>query len=114
MAPPEDRDLFDWFQARAVIDHVFRTRHVDELRADADPRNDASIRLLQEMGFVETGREERALCIDREWVDSVYFSLRTAQYFFRPSPSAAILTAAQQSCRPTTGSFADVEAALLL
>ena len=42
--------------ARAVVEHVFRTRDIDELRADADPRNLASIRVLEKLGFVETGR----------------------------------------------------------
>jgi len=62
--------------ARAVVEHVFRTRDIDELRADADPRNLASIRVLEKLGFVETGRAERTLCIDGVWVDSVYFVLR--------------------------------------
>lgn len=62
--------------ARAVIDHVFRTRDVDELLADADPGNVGSIRLLERLGFVETGRAERTHCIDGKWVDSVYLALR--------------------------------------
>lgn len=62
--------------ARAVIEHVFRTRAVDELVADADPRNAGSIRVLTRLGFVETGRAERTFCIDGVWVDSVFFSLK--------------------------------------
>ena len=62
--------------ARAVIDHVLQTRDVDELRADVDPRNIGSIRVLARLGFVETGRAERTYCVDGVWVDSVYFALR--------------------------------------
>lgn len=62
--------------ASAVVEHVFRTRPIDELRADADPRNLASIRVLEKLGFVETGRAERAFCHEGEWVDCVYFVRR--------------------------------------
>lgn len=60
--------------AQAVIDHVLRTRAIDSLTADADPRNAGSIRVLTRLGFVETGRAERTYCIDGVWVDSVYFA----------------------------------------
>ena len=61
---------------RAVIDHVFQTRDIDELRADVDPRNVGSIRVLERLGFVETGRAERTYCIEGVWTDSIYFALR--------------------------------------
>jgi RimJ/RimL family protein N-acetyltransferase len=62
--------------ASAVIDHVLSTRDIDDLRADVDPRNVASIRVLQRLGFSESGRAERTFCIDGVWSDSVYFSRR--------------------------------------
>jgi RimJ/RimL family protein N-acetyltransferase len=62
--------------ARAAIDHVFRTRDVAELHADVDPKNIGAIRVLERLGFVETGRAERTYCIDGVWTDSVYFALR--------------------------------------
>jgi RimJ/RimL family protein N-acetyltransferase len=62
--------------AAAVVEHVFQTRDVDDLKADVDPRNVASLRVLERLGFVETGRAERTYCIDGVWTDSVYLSLR--------------------------------------
>lgn len=62
--------------ARAVIEHVVQTRNLDEFRADVDPRNIASIRVLEHLGFVQTGRAERTFCVEGIWVDSVYFTLR--------------------------------------
>jgi RimJ/RimL family protein N-acetyltransferase len=61
--------------ARALIDHV-RTRTSEPLRADVEPRNAASLRLLARLGFVETHRAERTWCIDGVWTDSVYLTLR--------------------------------------
>lgn len=46
-----------------------------ELTADTDPRNSASIRLLQRHGFVETSRASRTWLIGGEWFDSIYWRL---------------------------------------
>ena len=43
-----------------------------ELTADVDPRNTASLRLLERCGFAETGRAERTYDIGGKWCDSVY------------------------------------------
>lgn len=45
------------------------------LTADTDPRNIASIRLLERHGFVETGRAEKTWLIGGEWFDSIYWRL---------------------------------------
>ncbi|WP_374472102.1 GNAT family N-acetyltransferase [Phenylobacterium sp.] len=64
----------------AVVAHVFATRDVDRLTADVDPRNGASIRLLEKLGFRETGRAARTWRVGEEWCDSVYLALE------RPTP----------------------------
>lgn len=43
--------------------------------ADADPRNDASLRLLEKFGFVETGRESNTFDTHIGLCDSVYLRL---------------------------------------
>lgn len=59
----------------ATIAHVFRTHDLDGLTADVDPRNAASLRLLERLGFQQTGSAERTFRIGDAWVDSLYFSL---------------------------------------
>lgn len=59
----------------AAIGHVFAVRDVDRLTADVDPRNGASIRVLQKLGFRESGRAARTWRIGDEWCDSIYFAL---------------------------------------
>lgn len=59
----------------AAIIHVFATSPVTALTADVDPRNAASLRLLERLGFRETHRAERTMQIGDEWCDSVYLSL---------------------------------------
>lgn len=58
----------------AFIAHC-RARRVPELTADTDPRNGASIRLLQRQGFVETGRAANSWLIGGLWYDSIYWRL---------------------------------------
>lgn len=59
----------------AVVDRGFTVSGHDEIRAEADPRNEACLRLLARLGFRETGRALRTWCIGGEWSDSVYLSL---------------------------------------
>ena len=67
----------------ASIDQVFSTRAIDELIADVDPGNAASIRLLERLGFVRTGFAERTWEIAGEWKDSLYYGLSRADWSAR-------------------------------
>jgi len=60
---------------QAVIDRAFRDCGHEEIRAEADPRNERCLRLLTRLGFRETSRAERTFHIGGEWSDSVYLSL---------------------------------------
>jgi RimJ/RimL family protein N-acetyltransferase len=60
---------------QAVIERAFRERGHEEIRAEADPRNERCLRLLTRLGFRETGRAARTYHIGGEWSDSVYLSL---------------------------------------
>lgn len=59
----------------AVIPHIFAYHPIEAIRADIDPRNTASIRLLQKLGFAVSGRASRTWQIGGEWCDSIYLAL---------------------------------------
>lgn len=59
----------------AVIPHVFERFPIPAILADVDPRNEASLRLLIGLGFVETRRAEKTWLVGEEWCDSVYLEL---------------------------------------
>lgn len=59
----------------ASIEHVFATSSLDELIADVDPGNAASIRLLERLGFVQTGSAKATIEIAGVWMDSLYYGL---------------------------------------
>ncbi len=74
---------------RAVISHVFATYDFDAITADVDPRNEASLRLLGRLGFVETGRATATYEIEGEVSDSVYLALPRSAAITTGSQAAA-------------------------
>jgi ribosomal-protein-alanine N-acetyltransferase len=63
----------------AVIRAGFELGGLDEIRADVDPRNEASLRLLERLGFVRTGYGKDTWEIGGVWLDSVYLALKRPQ-----------------------------------
>lgn len=59
----------------AVVARAFAHHGLTRIQADVDPRNTASIRLLERLGFVETHRQEKTWLVGEEWCDSVYLAL---------------------------------------
>jgi ribosomal-protein-alanine N-acetyltransferase len=59
----------------AVVGYIFATRPVEAITADVDPRNEASLRLLAKLGFIETHRAARTWLVGEVWCDSVYLAL---------------------------------------
>jgi len=58
-----------------IIARAFTLHGLDRIMADVDPRNAASIRVLEKLGFAESHRAKATLLIAGEWCDSVYFAL---------------------------------------
>lgn len=67
----------------ALLDRAFRRFAFDALRADVDPRNAGSLRLLAKLGFVETRRARSTTLVGDEWCDSVYLELQRTRWFGR-------------------------------
>jgi [ribosomal protein S5]-alanine N-acetyltransferase len=59
----------------AVIMRAFTVHVLPRVIADVDPRNIASIRLLERLGFRETHRDTKTILVGEQWCDSVYFAL---------------------------------------
>lgn len=58
-----------------VIERGFRKHRLGTIVADVDPRNSASLGLLEKLGFRRTGYREKSWCIAGEWCDSVDLAL---------------------------------------
>jgi RimJ/RimL family protein N-acetyltransferase len=66
-----------------LIARAFSLHRQERIIADVDPRNAASIRLLEKLGFAETHRAERTWQIAGQWYDSVYFALSRQDWLAR-------------------------------
>jgi len=60
---------------RAIIPFVFETLRLHRLEAACLPRNEASIRLLERVGFTREGLARRYLKINGNWQDHITFAL---------------------------------------
>lgn len=61
--------------AAAFIDYAFTRQLTDQLLADVDPRNLASLRVLEKLGFARTGEARNTFLLGDEWCDSIYLTL---------------------------------------
>lgn len=59
----------------ALIAYAFGPLDLHRLEADADPRNDASIRLLERVGFVREGTLRERWIVAGETQDTAFFGL---------------------------------------
>jgi RimJ/RimL family protein N-acetyltransferase len=66
-----------------IISRAFAMNGLLRITADVDPRNVASTRLLEKLGFVETHRAERTWLTAGEWCDSIYFALTPQDWAVR-------------------------------
>lgn len=67
----------------AVLDRAFTVHRLPRVIADVDPRNAASLALMDRLGFRETGRRTRSWCIAGEWCDSIDLQLLPADWAAR-------------------------------
>lgn len=64
---------------RAVLARAFDVHGLAAVTADVDPRNERSLRLVEQLGFRETGRKARTTLVGDRWCDSVYLSLERGE-----------------------------------
>jgi [ribosomal protein S5]-alanine N-acetyltransferase len=61
--------------ASALIEHAFGTLELRRIEADIDPRNEASARLLERLGFVREGLLRERWVVGEEVSDSALYGL---------------------------------------
>ncbi|MCB1487403.1 MAG: GNAT family N-acetyltransferase [Bauldia sp.] len=60
---------------RAMAAFAFDTLHLHRIEAACLPHNDASIQLLEKVGFRREGYARKFLCIDGRWQDHLLYAL---------------------------------------
>jgi RimJ/RimL family protein N-acetyltransferase len=64
----------------AMLSYGFGSLGFASARADVDPDNTRSLRLLDRLGFKETGRAKGTFKIGDDWFDSVYLTLEAGDF----------------------------------
>jgi RimJ/RimL family protein N-acetyltransferase len=67
-----------------ALDHAFATLGLGRIEADVDPRNEASIKLVEHLGFRHEGTLRRRWFVANEYQDSALYGL-LAEDWRRPS-----------------------------
>jgi ribosomal-protein-alanine N-acetyltransferase len=65
---------------RAVLRYGFETMRLNKVEACTDPRNVASIRLLERLGFRQDGVLRENTCYHGRFIDEVVFSLLASEW----------------------------------
>lgn len=66
----------------AVIDHLFVKMAKHRITASSDPRNEASVRLLEKVGFRKEGYFVKSYLHNGEWVDDALYALLREEWDF--------------------------------
>ncbi len=72
--PDHWRQGFATEALQVIMNHVWETTDWPHITADADPRNLASVGILNSLGFRVSGFAKDTFCVGREWSDSVFLS----------------------------------------
>lgn len=59
----------------AVVDHAFHELHLHRIEANIMPRNQASLRVVQKLGFQNEGISSKYLKINGKWEDHIHMVL---------------------------------------
>jgi RimJ/RimL family protein N-acetyltransferase len=68
----------------AMLDWGFAARGLNRVEADVDPRNEASARLLERLGFVREGHVRERWIVGGEKSDSWIYGLLASEWASRP------------------------------
>ena len=65
---------------RTVVNHLFSETDAERITAEANPRNTASIRVLENAGFTQTCYKEKAVEINGVWMDGAVYEIKKSDW----------------------------------
>ena len=83
--PTEQRQGYAKEAVRAVLDYAFKNLRKHRVIASVDPRNAASIRLLEGIGMRKEGLFKRSIWTGQEWADDLRYGLLEEEWDTRKS-----------------------------
>lgn len=65
---------------KAIVNYLFFTLNKHRIIASVDPRNTASIRLIQRLGFRKEAHFKESYYLRGEWVDDIIYAILKAEW----------------------------------
>ena len=76
VTPPARNKGYCTAAVNTIVNHIFSDMTTQRITAEANPRNRASIRVLEKAGFTKTGYKEKAVEINGAWMDGAVYTLK--------------------------------------
>jgi RimJ/RimL family protein N-acetyltransferase len=80
VTPPERNMGYCTAAVKTIVNHFFSETEAERIAAEANPRNTASIRVLEKAGFTQTGYKEKAVEINGVWMDGAVYELNKSEW----------------------------------
>ena len=80
VAPGQQRKGYAAEAVRALLDHLFLVMGRHRVVASADPRNQASVALLEKLGMRREAHFRQSLRFKGEWADDLVFALLSSEW----------------------------------
>ncbi|HLO86817.1 MAG TPA: GNAT family protein [Nostocaceae cyanobacterium] len=66
---------------KSLLEHLFVNYHLHRIRANCDPENIASVKLLERAGMRLEGHFIKSLWFKGQWVDELWFAILREEFF---------------------------------
>lgn len=80
VTPPERNKRLCTAAVRTVVNYLFSETDADKITAEANPRNTASIRVLEKAGFTQIDYKEKAVEINGVWMDGAVYEIKKSNW----------------------------------
>lgn len=80
VTPPARNQGYCTDAVTTIVNHFFSETNAERIIAEANPGNNASIRVLEKTGFVQTGYKEQAVMINGIWMDGAVYELKKSDW----------------------------------
>jgi ribosomal-protein-alanine N-acetyltransferase len=80
VTPPSRNQGYCTAGVRTVVTYLFSETDVERITAEANPRNTASIRVIEKAEFTQTSYKEKAVEINGVWMDGAVYEVEKSDW----------------------------------
>jgi len=80
ITPPARNQGYCTAAVRTVVNYLFSETDIERIIAETNPRNTASIRVLENAGFTQTSYKEKAVEFNGVWMDGAVYEIKKSDW----------------------------------